>query len=684
MGLILTLLGERVTCREGHPAQVKHPSSSWVIHQNTLHIFSKCWSTSSVVCAKMWPSVPSFNPFADIACPAGAQCDITCCIFTHADHQNEEREPKRRKLEDASIAPGKRAEASPTLKAQSGSEKSNVSLKTFSSAQRDATGKGVTAPNTPTSKPKAIPDLPRSATRPISPPQQSKAEKKPEVPVPLTPRKLVKEPALFTKRLALLKLLRTAMAALNDKVASDKNADIKSLKLTDNRLNKLAVDEEEKIGRENKAVYENVIKHRIMALKKMNLDNWIKEMRARKEKEDGVKPAPEPPELVETGLTPTQEVLMLHKMTTSLDGLDPYGYITRIPSDEAVEESRQAQISADHWEKCDRCSTRFQVFQDRREEDGAFTSGGECKHHWGKRNPQGKKAQGQLPDVTLSCCNQPVGSPPCSTSPTHVFKVKSTDVNRLASIMPFVRTPENERVEFHTAVCFDCEMGYTTLGLELLRLTAVSWPSHKPILDILVRPLGHILDVNTRFSGVTQEQFVAAKPYDAQNPSVDPKDLRIVDSPHTARELFLSLISPETPLIGHALENDLTALRLIHPTIVDTVCLYPHPRGLPLRLGLRHLARQHLHMDIQQAGAAGHDSYEDAKTTGELVRHKLALKWKGLRIDGWTFKNDELLPPLPNERLPVPKRKLEDATESEGDAEARGSEGPQTKKPKEG
>lgn len=489
---------------------------------------------------------------------------------------------------------------------------------------------------------------------------------------------------MFTKRLALLKLLRSAMAALNDKVASEKRTDVRSLKLTDNQLNKLAVDEEEKIGRENKTVYENVVKHRIVALKKMTLDTWFKEMKSLKEKEDGVKPAPEPPKRVETGLTPIQEVSMLHKMITPLDGLDAYGYITRIPSDEAVEESRQAQKSADHWEKCDRCSTRFQVFPERREEDGAFTTGGECKHHWGKRNPQGKKVQGLLPEITLSCCNQPVGSPPCSTSPTHVFKVKSTDVNRLSSIMPFIRTPENEGAHTHNAVCFDCEMGYTTLGLELLRLTAVSWPSHKPILDILVRPLGHILDVNTRFSGVSHEQFIAAKPYDAENPTSDPKDLRIVESPHAARDLFLSLISPETPLIGHALENDLTAIRLIHPTIVDTVCLYPHPRGLPNRLGLRVLARQHLQMDIQQAGAAGHDSYEDAKATGELVRHKVALKWKSLRIDGWTFDNNELLPPLPTERLPALKRKFEDRTESEGEAEGKGLEEPQAKKAKEG
>jgi RNA exonuclease 1 len=204
----------------------------------------------------------------------------------------------------------------------------------------------------------------------------------------------------------------------------------------------------------------------------------------------------------------------------------------------------------------------------------------------------------------------------------HVFKV--SDVKRLSVIMPFIETPENDKVEPHTAVCFDCEMGYTTQGLELLRITAVSWPTHKPLLDVLVRPLGQLLDLNTRFSGVTAKQYFNAAPYDSENLPTDPKNIGIVDSPYVARDLFLKLISPQTPVLGHALENDLNTIRLIHPTIVDTVILYPHQQGLPIRNGLRNLAKIHLGLDIQQGGAAGHDSFEDAWATGELVRCRVA------------------------------------------------------------
>lgn len=45
----------------------------------------------------------------------------------------------------------------------------------------------------------------------------------------------------------------------------------------------------------------------------------------------------------------------------------------------------------------------------------------------------------------------------------------------------------------------------------------------------------------------------------------------------------------ETILIGHALDNDLKTLRIIHHRCVDTVVLYPHSLGAPYRRALRDL-----------------------------------------------------------------------------------------------
>jgi hypothetical protein len=49
------------------------------------------------------------------------------------------------------------------------------------------------------------------------------------------------------------------------------------------------------------------------------------------------------------------------------------------------------------------------------------------------------------------------------------------------------------------------------------------------------------------------------------------------------------LISSETILIGHALENDLKTLRMIHFRNVDTAVVFRHPAGPPYRRALRDL-----------------------------------------------------------------------------------------------
>lgn len=433
------------------------------------------------------------------------------------------------------------------------------------------------------------------------------------------------------------------MKPQNDRILKATKPEIKALHLGPNQLNKLAVDEEEKIAIANPSVYENILKQRLVKLKGMTPEEWVKERRAVIALEKGEPPKKAPLKRVDTGLNPEEEIAFLRTFKCEQKGLDAYGYVTKLPSDAEVNESRLALESAAGWEECDRCKTRFQVFPDRNEE-GALTTGGECKYHWG-RIIYPKKSNDATEVKRLSCCSAEVGSPGCSTHETHVFNVK--DTKRLSLVMPFVQTPANDKVPKTSAVCFDCEMGYTTNGLEMLRLTVISWPQHKPLIDVLVRPLGQILDFNTRFSGITRDQFVNAKEYDPASPQPVRKDLRIVDSPYAARDLFLSHVSPDTPIVGHALENDLNTIRLIHPFIIDTVLLYPTRQGLPFRFGLRKLAKEYLGEDIQQAGAAGHDSYEDARTTGELVRHKIKVEWKLKKVDGFEIRDGGVHPPMP-------------------------------------
>jgi hypothetical protein len=215
-------------------------------------------------------------------------------------------------------------------------------------------------------------------------------------------------------------------------------------------------------------------------------------------------------------------------------------------------------------------------------------------------------------------------------------------------IQQFERTPARPEKGPMDPVSLDCEMGYTTMGLELIRLTALSWPEGRELLDILVRPMGEILDFNTRFSGVCSKQYATAVPYGTQSPdptsSSSNKPMQLVESPAAARELLFGLLQPETPLIGHAIENDLNACRVIHPTVIDTVLLYPAQGGLPYRISLKTLSLNHLEREIQ-SGDNGHDSREDALATGDLVRIRARECWKALKDKGWIFKDDVLVPP---------------------------------------
>ncbi|CAK7219106.1 RNA exonuclease 3 [Sporothrix bragantina] len=340
-----------------------------------------------------------------------------------------------------------------------------------------------------------------------------------------------------------------------------------------------------------------------------------------------------PPKPIVTGLPPSQELALLQKhFLTPINKLDNHGFVPSIPTDADIQKARDAQEVSKGWEQCERCLKRFQVFPGRRESDGALTSGGICVHHPGKFKRTEQK---------MDCCGEYSSSAKgCETSPCHIFKV--TDPKRLASLWNFVETPPNASPNVHKAVSFDCEMAYTVYGLEVVRVTATSWPKGEVILDVLVRPLGSIIDFNSKFSGVFASDFAAASLHPTiseamprQNTSGRPV-LPLVASPQDARSLLHSLISPETVLLGHALENDLRALRMVHNRVSDTALLYPHPKGLPIRYSLRVLAKDHMDRIVQTGGnVTGHDSAEDARVAGELVLVKIKIKWASMRRDGW-------------------------------------------------
>ncbi|MCJ1374433.1 RNA exonuclease 3 [Loxospora ochrophaea] len=533
----------------------------------------------------------------------------------------------------------------PKSSAEGGNKRSASDCRLFSKA------KEISPPPLRNAGPQAKKEAPGS-----DPQRPSDSLPRARVPIPesLNPRMLPKPPASHAVRLKMATVLHEQILRLNDEVKRSQDPSKGALAMSRQESVTQALNEEEEIARGNPQVYANIIKLRIVALKKMKLDDWKKERLKHIESlfpmvSTSVK---QPSAKLETGLSTQEEIALLPRLVAQQEYLPKHGYVTTAPTEKEITQAKDGVEASQGWEQCDRCKSRFQVFPGRRAEDGALTTGGKCLYHHGKPFRSSHGANQGHRESMYSCCNQPLATSGCTEAESHVFKV--SDAKRLAFVMPFKKTPANLEQTTYRAICLDCEMGYTTLGMELIRLTATSWPTGKDVLDLLVRPLGEVLDLNSRFSGIRPNDFSIAKPYqddcvtrDALGESNEAMEWpRTVDSPVVARDLLFRCLTPKTPLIGHALENDLNATRIIHPTIVDTVVCFPHPRGgLPLRYGLKTLMKTVLDRDIQTGGAHGHDAREDANAAGDLVRYKVGETWKSLKREGWTVSKGEFFPP---------------------------------------
>uniref|UniRef100_A0A8C8VI68 Exonuclease domain-containing protein n=1 Tax=Pelusios castaneus TaxID=367368 RepID=A0A8C8VI68_9SAUR len=221
----------------------------------------------------------------------------------------------------------------------------------------------------------------------------------------------------------------------------------------------------------------------------------------------------------------------------------------------------------------------------------------ECNYHSGRVLRQ--KVPGGL-ETRYSCCEGVVGSPGCQVAKLHVHDGQKENLEGF--VKTFIKlTPADGN---HGVFALDCEMCYTTQGLELTRVTVVD-SGLQVAYDTIVKPDNEIIDYNTRFSGVIEE--------DLKNITTSIRDVQAI---------LLNMFSADTILIGHSLENDLFALKLIHNTVVDTAVVFPHRLGLPHKRALRNLMADYLRRIIQD-DVGGHDSSEDAAACMELMLWKI-------------------------------------------------------------
>ncbi|KZT20361.1 ribonuclease H-like protein [Neolentinus lepideus HHB14362 ss-1] len=286
----------------------------------------------------------------------------------------------------------------------------------------------------------------------------------------------------------------------------------------------------------------------------------------------------------------------LEPLMLSLDDMQKWGYITEIPEGPGGDKPSEEGNTM----KCERCRQQFLVKR--------LELADECTFHWGR--PYSKQVNGEKMRI-YSCCGKPTAdSEGCHKGPHVFYETKPEDLHARHA---FSHTrPRNSSDSGPSSkdtaldvVALDCEMIYTTGGMSVARVSVVDG-SGAEVFDQLVRMDEgvHVIDYNTRFSGITPEEYAkAVLPLSSIRQSLD------------------AFINSETIIAGHALENDLKTLRMIHHRCVDTVALFPHPAGSPFRRALRDLVKEHLGQIIQAGGATvGHSSVEDSIATLDLVR----------------------------------------------------------------
>ncbi|RAH67607.1 exonuclease, partial [Aspergillus aculeatinus CBS 121060] len=173
------------------------------------------------------------------------------------------------------------------------------------------------------------------------------------------------------------------------------------------------------------------------------------------------------------------------------------------------------------------------------------------------------------------------------------------------------------------AVVIDCEMvmaedpygrGRSYNGLAYL--AAVDFLTGEVLIKRYVRPAGRVTRWMTQITGISPGTMNAAIRHG-----------QAFESWQAARQGLWEYVDRDTVLVGHALHNDLNALGIIHPQVVDTAIVtaeavfsarWGETRRFPRLWGLKTLAMAMLGRQIQ-ASSQGHSAVEDALATRDVL-----------------------------------------------------------------
>ncbi len=135
----------------------------------------------------------------------------------------------------------------------------------------------------------------------------------------------------------------------------------------------------------------------------------------------------------------------------------------------------------------------------------------------------------------------------------------NTDLSHLADVLKLPPVDSAPRA----AVALDCEMaGCGDGSSELVYVCAVDVFTGETLLQGFVSPAARVVDWRTRYSGVSAAAVCAARSRGAA-----------LRGWKAARAALWRVVDARTVLVGHALWNDLDALRMVHTRVVDTSLL---------------------------------------------------------------------------------------------------------------
>jgi RNA exonuclease 1 len=158
-------------------------------------------------------------------------------------------------------------------------------------------------------------------------------------------------------------------------------------------------------------------------------------------------------------------------------------------------------------------------------------------------------------------------------------------------------------------IAMDCEMCETAdpvSGLKdsraLCRISVVDVMTNDVLLDTLVKPAWPVSDYRTWVNGIAEEHLE-----------------NVQFTLRHAQAFMLKLCSEETVIMGHALQNDLAAIRMTHHSVVDSAYLFPVKDQPNASISLKDLTKSVLSVDMPKT----HDSVNDTRMSMECLKHWL-------------------------------------------------------------